>query len=182
MATTRLRDHNIVASFRDLELADEAIRALADAGATVDDVSVLGRTLDELELRDEEVTGEPIGGNVLTQSMTGGAVGGLAGGVVGLVGGVAAFAIPGVGAIVGSGLLWSVIAGVGAGSTAGAFAEGVQALSSTSEWDQTLQAIKDGAIVVGVHVDDEDEARRFEKVLTGLQPMWMHRLGADDEA
>ena len=183
MSTVRLSEHNVVAAFRDLEVAEEALAGLLDAGFGEDEVSLLGRPVEEVESKVEQgrSPGEPIGGNVLRQTVVGGAAGGLAGGVVGALATAAVAAVPGVGLVAGTGALLGFLSGAGAGSTVGALVEGEAALRSNHSWSQALDAIKEGAIVLGVHGSDAERVAAAEQRLADHQPMELRRVDSHGE-
>lgn len=178
MSTVSLSEHNVVAAFRDLEVADEALRELTAAGYTEDELSLLGRPVHEVERETEEETGpgEPVGGNVFTQTFVGGAGGGLAGGVLGALATAAVATIPGVGLVAGTGALLGFLGGAGAGATVGAIVEGESALRTSHSWRQALDAIKEGAIIVGVHASDPDRIAQAYDLLAHNNPMELRKV------
>lgn len=177
MSVTELATHNVTAAFRDLERASEAIGALRQEGLEDDQLSVLGRPVEQgLAVNPEHATGEPLGGDVAKQTAAGTAAGTAVGGVLGALGTVAVASIPGVGLVAGTGALIGAIAGGGLGGTVGAIVEGESALRSSAGWAHTFQAIQDGAVVVGVHSEDPEVVDRAEQLLTGLSPMDVTRV------
>lgn len=178
MSTVSLSEHNVVAAFRDLEVADEALRELTEAGFPEDELSLLGRPIEEVERKSEEGTGpgEPVGGNVFTQTFVGGATGGLAGGVLGALATAAVATIPGVGLVAGTGALLGFLGGAGAGATVGSIVEGESALRTTHSWGQALDAIKEGAIIVGVHASDPERIAEAHGILSRSNPMELRQV------
>lgn len=177
MSVSELASHNVTAAFRDLERATEAIRALREADLDDDDLSVLGRPVDQgLDVPPERITGEPIGGEVAKQTAAGTAAGTAVGGALGALGTLAVASVPGVGLVAGTGALIGAIAGGGLGGTVGAIVEGESALRSSAGWAHTFQAIQDGAVVVGVHSEDPEVVSRGEEVLARLAPMDLTRV------
>lgn len=181
MSTAELSAYNVIASFRDRELAQDAITALESAGFAESDLSLLGQPLEEVEPGDEKGPGEPIGGGVGKHIASGGATGGLAGGVLGALATAAVAAIPGVGMVAGTGALIGAVAGAGAGSTVGAIIEGESALRSDHSWTQAFDAIKEGAVIVGVHTHDAGRIDEAVRVLEGQDPMELHRVNSSGE-
>lgn len=181
MSTVSLSSYNVVAAYRDLELADDAVSALLEAGVPEDRISLLGQPIEEVDRDAEKGPGEPIGGDVGKHIATGGATGSLAGGVLGALGTAAVAAIPGVGLVAGTGALIGAVAGAGAGGTVGAIIEGESAMRSDHSWNNAFDAIKDGAVVVGVHADDRDELDPAIEVLEKSDPMEIHRLNDKGE-
>lgn len=178
MTRATLAQHNVVAAFRDMELASDAIGRLRQAGFPDQDISILGRPADEVDVPSEHEVGEPLPGGegVITHVFAGGAGGGAIGAVLGAAGGAAVAAIPGVGLAVGVGALLGAIGAGGAGATVGSILEGESALRSDASWGQTFQAIKEGATVVGVHTDDLGRVEEAERLLAELDPMQVVRV------
>ncbi len=181
MSTVELEQQNVIASFRDLELAEDAITALHEAGFRDDELSLLGRRPDDIDPDAERGPGEPIGGSVGKHIASGAATGTLAGGVLGALATAAVVSIPGVGLVAGTGALLGFLGGAGAGGTVGAIVEGESALRSDHSWNQAFDAIKEGAIVIGVHVGEAERAAEATRVLEGLDPMELRRVNSRGE-
>lgn len=181
MSRIELEQHNVVAAFRDLELAQQAIAALEEAGFGDDELSLLGRPVEEVSREDERGPGEPVGGSVIKQVFTGGAAGGLAGGIVGALATAAVVTLPGIGMVAGTGALIGFITGAGAGSTVGSIVEGESALRSDHSWLQAFEAIQEGAVMLGVHGGDGDRIAEAEQILAAQQPMDLRRLNEQGE-
>jgi hypothetical protein len=173
VSTVTLSQRNVVAAFRDLELADAALRDLREAGFRDDELSLLGRPIEEVQEDLEEGTGpgEPIGGDIIKHTFAGGAAGGAAGGVVGALGAAAVAAIPGVGLVAGTGALIGFVSGAFAGSTVGSIVEGEAALRTSHSWRQALDAIQEGAVILGIHGSGHDRIREAFELLQGHDPM-----------
>ncbi|MBW3658486.1 MAG: hypothetical protein KY457_07595 [Actinobacteria bacterium] len=183
MSTVTLSEHNVVAAFRDLELAEDALAALREAGFDDDEISLLGRPVEEVESEIDEGRGpgEPIGGNVIAQTFAGGAGGGLAGGVLGALATAAVAAVPGVGLVAGTGALLGFLGGAGAGATVGSILEGESALRTNHSWAQALDAVKEGAIIVGVHGTDRARVDEAAGIISGHQPMDLRQVDSRGE-
>jgi hypothetical protein len=160
-----LAEHNVVATFADMESARKAVDALGRAGVDAENISLLGRAVDEARmdpdtrLRDLEATGE-----IAKRAGTGAA----AGGALGALAGVAAFAIPGVGPVVGMGILAAAAGGSVAGASVGGMVGGVAGLSLEDDWDLTFQeSIRAGRVLVAVHAEDRSDVEKAAKVLDG---------------
>jgi len=158
-----LAEHNVVATFADMEAAREAVQSLGQAGIDAENISLLGQAVDEARqdpdtrLRDLEATGD------IAKRAGGGAA---AGGALGALAGVAAFAIPGVGPVVGMGLLAAAAAGAIGGGAVGGMVGGVSGLSLEDDWDLTFQDhIRAGRVLVAVHAEERDDAERAAEVL-----------------
>lgn len=178
--TTDLSKHNVVAAYRDLEIATDAIGALREAGFRDEEMSIFGRSVEDVDVHSEYESGEPLGGDVAKHVVVGGAGGGAIGAVLGAAGTAAVAAIPGVGLVVGTGALIGAISGAFAGSTVGSLLEGEAAVRTESGWKQAFQSmrshIEDGAIVVGVHVDDGERADEAERVMSTASPQTLERV------
>ena len=170
---TRITGQNVVATFPDLDKANDAALALSRAGIEADRISILGREQEEAasdpdtRLRDMEATGE-----VAKKAGAAGA----AGAALGALAGAAAFVIPGVGPVIGSGIWAGVLAGGAAGGVIGGMVGGVGALS-LEEFDLKYQgALRDGKAMVAVAVEDESSAEEARKQLEDEQPEDIHMI------
>jgi hypothetical protein len=159
----RLTDHNVVGTFPDLDTAREVLNALNRAGIDADDVSMLGRQVNEVEsdadtrLRDMESTAD-LGKKA--------AVAGSAGSVVGGIVGAAAFAIPGLGPVIGTGIWAAVAGGAIAGGAVGGMVGAITGTELGPEWETTYgEPLREGHVLVAVHARDEDQARAASEVL-----------------
>ena len=169
----RITGHNIVATFPDLDKANDAALALSRAGIEADRISILGREQEEAasdpdtRLRDMEATGE-----VAKKAGAAGA----AGAALGALAGAAAFIIPGVGPVIGSGIWAGVLAGGAAGGAIGGMVGGVSVLS-LEEFDLKYQgALRDGKAMVAVAVEGEEAAAEARKQLEQENPEDIHRI------
>ncbi len=91
------------------EQASNAVEALEDAGISSDDISVVSPDAGTVSATDS-------GGSGTTE---GAGVGAALGGIGGLLAGLGAFAIPGIGPVVGAGWLAATLVGAAAGGVAG---------------------------------------------------------------
>lgn len=185
--TTDLSTYNVVAAYDDLEVATDAIAGLREAGFDDAQMSIFGRSLEDIDLNiDEYETGEPLGGDVAKHIAVGGAGGGAIGAVLGAAGTAAVAAIPGVGLVVGTGALIGAISGAFAGSTVGSMLEGEAAIRTQSGWKQTFESMRthidEGAVVIGVHVDDTSEAEEAEAVMQRFTPQSLRRVNEQGHA
>ena len=170
---TRITGQNIVATFPDLEKANDAALALSQAGVEADRVSILGQQQEEAasdpdtRLRDMEATGE-----VAKKAGAAGA----AGAALGALAGAAAFIIPGVGPVIGSGIWAGLLAGGAAGGAIGGMVGGVSALS-LEEFDLKYQGVlREGKAMVAVAVDDESSAAEARELLEKESPEDLHMI------
>lgn len=180
-----MADHNVVAAYRDLELATDAVDDLREAEFGDDQLSVLGEAPEDLDVNIEHESGEPLDGDVFEHIAVGGGAGGALGALLGGGATAAVAALPGVGMVVGTGVLLGAVAGAFAGSTVGSIVEGEAALRSQAGWRQTFESVRtaltEGGVVVGVHVDEPDEAERARELLADTAPISLHRLNRHGE-
>lgn len=177
---TDLNAYNVIAAYDDLEVATDAISALREAGFDDSQMSIFGKSVEDMDVHSEYETGEPLGGDVAKHVVVGGAGGGAIGAVLGAAGTAAVAAIPGVGLVVGTGALLGAIAGAFAGSTVGSLLEGEAAVRSESGWRQTFQSMRthldEGAVVVGVHLSAAGRADEAEGVMRKVPPQTLQRV------
>ncbi|MDQ6839162.1 MAG: hypothetical protein M3137_12740 [Actinomycetota bacterium] len=173
----QLAEHNVVATFADMESARGAVDALGRAGIEAEDISLLGRAVEEARndtdtrLRDLEATGE-----IAKRAGAGIA----AGGTLGALAGVAAFAIPGVGPVVGTGILAAVAGGSVAGASVGGMVGGVAGVSLEEDWDLTFHdSVRAGGVLVAVHAAEKDDVDKATKVLESEHPQRIDWLDAE---
>ena len=172
-----LAEHNVVATFPDMEKARSAVDALASAGIEAEDMSLLGTEVDaarndpDTKVRDMEATGA-IAKRVGTGAAAGTALGALAG--------AATFAIPGVGPVIGAGMLAAVIGGGVAGGSVGGMVGGVAGVSLEEDWDLTFnESIRAGRTLVAVHAAEKSDVAKAAKVLEDEHPDQLEWLGPD---
>ncbi len=158
-----LAAHNVVATFPDMDKARVAMDALGRAGIEAEDISLLGRAVEEAKtdpdtrLRDLDATAD------IAKRAGGGAA---AGGALGAIAGAAAFVIPGVGPVIGMGLLAAAAAGTAAGASVGGMVGGVDGFSLDDSWDLTFgDSIQEGRVLLAVHAADEADVYKAAKVL-----------------
>ena len=174
----QITGQNIVATFSDLDRANDAALALSRAGVEANDISILGREQEEAasdpdtRLRDMEATGE-----VAKRAGTAGG----AGAALGMLAGAAAFVIPGIGPVIGSGIWAGVLAGGIAGGVIGGMVGGVGALS-LEEFDLKYQGVlRDGKAMVAVAVNDEAAVKRARELLEKESPEDIHMINGSGE-
>jgi hypothetical protein len=153
----------VVALFRDREAAENAIRALQEAGFPRDAIGVA--------MRDRTAQGRLIAetdSKAAEGAATGALSGGVLGGIVGLLVGVGALAIPGIGPVIAGGALASALGVAGGTAVAGA---GIGAATGG-----ILGAL------VGMGIPDVD-ARHFDRgVREGGTLVTLEPAGRDAEA
>lgn len=97
---------------------------------------------------------------------TGAGTGLVLGGVLGWLVGIGALAIPGVGPFIAAGPLMALLAGAGTGAAIGGVAGGLIGLGIPEyEAKRYENFVKDGGILLSVHVADEDRLSQAENAL-----------------
>jgi len=169
----RITGQNIVATFADLDKANDVALALSRSGVEADRVSILGpeqeaaATDPDTRLRDMEATGE-----VAKKA----AIAGIAGTAIGALAGAAAFVIPGVGPVIGSGIWAGLLAGGAAGGAIGGMVGGVGALSM-EEFDLKYQhVLREGKAMVAVATDDDEAVDEVRQLLEKENPEDIHMI------
>jgi hypothetical protein len=159
----QLTDHNVVATFPDLDAAREAMLALGRSGLDADNMSMLGRDVRDVEsdadtrFRDLEVTGE-----LAKKAAIAGGAGTVLGGIVGAV----TFALPGLGPVIGSGIWAAVAGGAVAGGAIGGMVGTVASAELGPEWEVSYgEPLREGNVLVAVHARDDEEAAEAAKIL-----------------
>ncbi|MFN0092827.1 MAG: hypothetical protein ACKVWR_21540 [Acidimicrobiales bacterium] len=162
--------YNVVAAFEGLEEGRDALVALERAG--IDGSKLAFLALDaashppapeqsaeqpEAGHDDEEMSGQ-VAKNAFAGMAVGAPVGALA-----LAG--AAALIPGVGPILGAGVLGAAAGGGALGAWLGGLWGGYSKLPVSSAWEETFTEVRDGRAMVGVHTTDASEAAAAYEVL-----------------
>ncbi len=153
----------VVGLVPDRESADHVVQALEHAGFQRESLSFLFP--DKSGTRDfahEAHTKAPEG------AITGVGAGGVIGGALGLLAGIGAIAIPGIGIFVAAGPIMSLLSGVATGAAIGGITGALVGLG-IPEWEAKQYAgkIRDGNILLSVHCDEREEARRARHILEG---------------
>lgn len=152
----------VVALFDDRRFAEQAVRDLQREGFSRDRISVLLRNSDtdvsaaemiEIDREaDEEGTGVAVGSTV--------------GGLAGLLGGLAMFSIPGVGPLLGIGVLATTIGGAALGAAAGERFAADHDWTLPEEHAQRFRAaVETGRVVLAVETRSAEEAVRAREAL-----------------
>lgn len=141
--------------------AERIVDQLQSAGFSSNDVSVLFP--DKKGTRDfahEKNTKAPEG------AVAGVGAGGALGGTLGLLAGIGALAIPGLGPFIAAGPIMAALSGAAAGAAVGGLAGALIGMGIPElEAKQYEAKLKDGNILLSVHVDDSDERGRAKKIL-----------------
>lgn len=141
--------------------AETIVGQLQRAGFSPNDISALFP--DKRGTRDfahEQKTKAPEG------AVAGASAGGAVGGTLGLLAGIGALAIPGLGPFIAAGPIMAALSGAAAGAAVGGLAGTLVGLGIPEiEAKQYEGKVKDGNILLSVHVDDGDERARAKKIL-----------------
>jgi len=175
---TQITGQNIVATFADLDKANDVALELSQAGIEANKISILGRAQEEAasdpdtRLRDMQATGE-----IAKRA----AAAGGAGAALGALAGAAAFVIPGIGPVIGSGIWAGLLGGGIAGGVIGGMVGGISGLS-LEEFDLKYQGVlRDGKAMVAVAVDDEAAVEQARKLLEKEGPEDIHMIDVSGE-
>lgn len=147
------------AAFRNRESAENALRALQNAGFTDDQIGIAVRGDSEQVDKAWVAAMEEQAGS---DAVTGVAAGGILGG---LIGAGLAIAIPGIGTALGAGI---IAASVASGAFAGGLAGPLAGMGVSQEQAQFLdEEFRAGSIVLTVHSDDRADEAHDILVRTG---------------
>jgi uncharacterized membrane protein len=166
MATeqTTTNRHTVVGVFDGPNHAEQALTGLKNAGFTPEQVSVVAKESAETRQMVENTgmgTGEAAGSGAVAGTV----IGGLAGWLLG----ISALAIPGIGPIVGAGIIGTTLAGAGIGAAAGGLigaltAEGVDE-ADAHEYEGH---VKQGSILLTVHAASDDQEQAARDIFNGV--------------
>jgi len=150
----------IVGVFDGADKAERALNGLKDAGFTPEQVSVVARDRrDTQQLADNtDMAGEG--------AASGAATGGVLGGLAGFLVGISALVIPGIGPIVGTGILVSTLAGAGIGAVAGGLVGALTGQGISEEDARGYERhVSEGRTLVTVGAGSADLAAEAERIL-----------------
>jgi hypothetical protein len=141
--------------------AEDAVDTLRDAGYRNTDVSVLfPDNQGSKDFGHEKATKAPEG------AVAGGASGAVLGGALGWLAGLGALAIPGVGPFIAAGPIMGMLGGMGVGGVAGGITGAFVGMGIPEYEAKRYEGrIKRGGILLSVHCDDADWARRARNIL-----------------
>ena len=145
--------------------AESIISHLQNAGVLTTDISVLLPDLHgSRDFAHEHNTKAPEGASI------GGSAGGVAGGVIGLLAGIGALAIPGVGPFIAAGPIMAALSGAAVGAAIGGITGALIGMGMPEyEAKQYEAKVKEGNILLSVHTDDSDEAKRIKEIMKDAQ-------------
>jgi uncharacterized membrane protein len=148
----------VIGSFDGMTSAERALQELKDAGFSRDQISLVARS---------DSTVSTVDGHTTTRDAEIGAGGiGVLGGVAGWLLGISALAIPGIGPVVGLGILWTTLAGVGIGAVAGGLSGAL--IGHGVDEDQAREYerhVRQGRTLVTVHTANQEQQEQARKIL-----------------
>lgn len=141
--------------------AEKILGDLEQAGFSRNDISVL--FADKSGTRDfahEKNTKAPEG------AVTGASAGGAIGGALGLLAGIGALAIPGLGPFIAAGPIMAALSGAAAGAAVGGVTGALIGLGIPEIEAKVYEGkLRQGNILLSVHVDDSAERKRAKEIL-----------------
>ena len=156
--------------FPDQLTAEDAVDNLKAAGFRSTDISVLfPDSQGAKDFAHEKHTKAP------EAAVAGGSSGAVIGGALGWLAGIGALAIPGVGAFIAAGPIIGMLGGIGVGSALGGITGALIGLGIPEYEAKRYEGrIRRGGILLSVHCDDADWAKRAKNLL--------YQTGAEDIA
>jgi hypothetical protein len=147
--------------YPDQATVSEAVDALKRAGFRNTDISVLfPENMGSKDFGHEKHTKAPEG------AVAGASSGAIIGGALGWLAGIGALAIPGIGPFVAAGPILGMLSGIGVGGTVGGFTGALIGVGIPEYEAKRYEGrIRNGGILLSVHSDNSDWAKRAKEVL-----------------
>lgn len=147
--------------YRNRSQAENSVDRLIASGFRTEDISVLlAENVGTKDFAHEKHTKAPEG------TATGAAAGGVVGGTLGLLAGIGALAIPGLGPFIAAGPIMATLAGAGAGGVVGGLVGALVGMGIPEYEAKRYEGrIKEGGILMSVHCDDADWAKKAKDLL-----------------
>ena len=162
-ATTNKR--TVAGVFTDTAHAERALNALKDGGFAPDQVSVVAKESADTKRMVENTemgTAEAAGGGAVAGTV----IGGIAGWLLG----ISALAIPGIGPIVGAGIIGTTLAGAGIGAAAGGLIGALTAEGIPEEDARGYEeSVKAGSILLTVHATSDEQSRQAQEIFNSVK-------------
>lgn len=153
--------------------AEQIITALQNAGWTNSDISVL--MPDQASVRDlghEQHSKAPEG------ATAGASTGALVGGALGWLAGIGALAIPGLGAFVAAGPIMAALSGAAVGAATGGVTGALIGMGIPEvEAKQYEGKLREGNVLISVHTENGEEAKRAEEIFKRADAKDVKRVG-----
>jgi uncharacterized membrane protein len=157
--STTTHTHTVVGVYDGPSHAEQALNGLKEAGFTPEQVSVVAKEKQDVKQMADH--SDMAGEGAATGAVTGGVLGGLTGFLVG----ISALVIPGIGPIVGTGILVATLAGAGIGAAAGGL---VGALTGQGVPEEDAKGyeerVREGSILLTVQAHGEGQADQAREV------------------
>ncbi|MFN8516538.1 MAG: general stress protein [Chloroflexia bacterium] len=158
MSKVTSAQQTVVGMFGDTGRAERALNALKEAGFTPEQVSVVAKDKQDVAQMSDNT-------EMVANSAAGGAVAGtFLGGLAGFLVGISALVIPGIGPIVGAGIIGSTLAGAGIGAATGGL---IGALTAEGVHEEDArgyeESVKQGGILLSVRANGDAEAQRAQQ-------------------
>jgi hypothetical protein len=167
-AKLELAPFNALATYDDVERAQGAIARLERSfdGAQI---SLLGEGPRQAARPEHDLERDAGTLKHVARHVAGGAAAGAAGGAAlgsaAAAAGIATIAVPGVGVVLGTGLLAAFF-----GGHVGALVGGTTALHTAPAWELTMAAMRESRVMVGVHTQERADAERALEILQEQSP------------
>jgi hypothetical protein len=162
---------DIIATYRTLDDARQAMAALERGGVGSDAISLEGRPVARAAVEtDTSSRDRHVAAQVGSRALLGGVLGGLVGAVIGGVVGWLVFSSLGP-------ILGSALAGAIAGGAVGGAVGGYGTPAESEDWELTHEAEPDGPVRIRVRSEDFDELDRAAQVLAAKRPLDLRRAG-----
>jgi hypothetical protein len=147
--------------YRDQLTAEDAVDSLKDSGFRSTDISILfPDNQGTKDFAHEKHTKAPEG------AVAGGSSGAILGGALGWLAGIGALAIPGIGAFIAAGPIMGMLGGIGVGGAIGGVTGALIGLGIPEYEAKRYEGrIRRGGILLSVHCDDPDWAKRASNIL-----------------
>src|SRR5438874_11860324 len=147
--------------YRTREQAERGVDSLLAAGFRNEDISaLLPENVGTKDFAHEKGTKAPEG------AATGAGAGAAIGGTLGLLAGIGALAVPGLGPFIAAGPIMGALAGAGTGGAVGGLVGALVGMGIPEYEAKRYEGrIKEGGILMSVHADNSDWAKKAEEIL-----------------
>lgn len=166
--STTSNNYRVIASFASLDRARDVVEELRGAGIPGSQISIVGRE------GSESGTGKKSDTSIL-DNPGGATAGGLLGGFVGFLIGIGSFAIPGIGPVIGAGVLATTLAGGALGTLTGALVEEGIEPERAKDYQTTVER---GGTVLAVQAPDATLAQRARSIIERFGGTQVHQYGS----
>lgn len=149
----------VIGIFHGMDRAEQALNGLKEAGFTAEQVSVVAQDKRDVQQMADKT-------DMVAEGAGSGAVAGtVLGGLAGFLVGISALVIPGIGPIVGAGIIGSTLAGAGIGAATGGLI-GALTAEGVSEDDARgyEESVKKGGILLSVRATGDTQVRQAQQV------------------